>query len=349
MSALKAALVGCGRMGCTTSAVVRANSAPGWLPLSHAEAAQDVDGVELLSLCDTDENVLGSASKVYDVDACYTDYKAMIREERPDILMIATRTPGRPELIKFAAENGVKAMHVEKPLAQSMAACNEVIEVLDKHNVILSYGTYRRYHGIYRKAVQLCEEGKIGRLNDLMVGFGRAMLMWTHPHSIDLMLMFSGGRVPEVVWGDCFYDSDNVDVEVLDEDPIVQHGYVRFSGEYTASITQAGGQSLRLCGEKGGLSIRGDGLAMTYHSHQDNHVEEFGPHHGDSGVMVALSELRDGLNNGTPTSFGLEDLELNTRLLLCLAYSTFAGGRPVRPEELPDDFVVTGRFKTLYA
>ena len=45
----------------------------------------------------------------------------MIAKVRPDIVTIATRTPGRVDIIAAAAAEGVKALYVEKPLSQNLS------------------------------------------------------------------------------------------------------------------------------------------------------------------------------------------------------------------------------------
>lgn len=354
MSSLRVALAGCGRMGCFTSDRFRELTAPGWLPLSHAESIQNIEGLELCALCDPSSEALEQAGETYGVNARYGDVQEMILQEKPDILAVATRTPERPSIVRFAAENGVKAVHIEKPLAQSLGECLDTVEALDRNKVLISYGTYRRYHGVYRQVLELVENGSIGELQEISLEMGRGMLFWTHPHSVDLMLMFSKGRNPELVWADCQYDEGNFQGQVLDEDPVVRHGYVRFSGGLTGSILQSGGLNLRLGGSAGNVVLHGDGTDATLHLPTEDATgfaqrKEYPAFTGMSGTMRALTELRDGLESGAATCFDLNDLEMNTRLLLCMGYSTCNGGVPVEPNTLPPEFTITGRFGNCYA
>lgn len=336
-------------MGCFTSEKFKQNCALGWLPLSHADAITEVEGLELSALCDTVPEAVKKANANHPGALCFEDYREMIRTVQPDIVTIATRTPERAAIVRFAAENGVKGIHIEKPLAQSLGVCLDVIECLDKHAVKISYGTYRRYHGLYRQAMDIVGKGHLGKLRELTIEMGREWLLWCHPHSIDMMLMISGERVPEIVWGDCLFNKNNVNTTVLDEDPIVRHGYVRFSEEFTASIIQQTGRNLRLCGDAGVLTIKDNGKSMHLKIHEDDRTTDFKAFSGPSGTMSALLDIRDGILEGKPTSFGLAELEMNTRLLMCLAYSAVQGYMPVRPELLPTDFTVTGRMGQLYA
>ncbi len=256
---LKAGLVGCGRMGAHSSDRVKATFTPCWLPLSHAESMVAVDGIDLACVCDVVAESAESTAALYGVGAHYTDYREMIRKERPDILAIATRTPQRVEIIKFAAANGVKGIHIEKPVAQTLGECQDAMEAMDKYGVVASYGVYRRFHPAFKEAQGMILGGDVGELQEVTVDFRRSLLLWYHPHSIDIMLMFAGEAMPELVWGDCLYDKTNFQGDTLDEDPIVRHAYVRFDSGLNGTISQSGGMNVRLGGTEGLVEILRNG------------------------------------------------------------------------------------------
>ena len=64
----------------------------------------------------------------YKAERHYTDYQQMIRQEKPDIVCIATRPATRAEITIFAAENGVKGIYAEKPLCCSMEEADAMVE-----------------------------------------------------------------------------------------------------------------------------------------------------------------------------------------------------------------------------
>lgn len=353
---LKVALVGCGRMGVFTRDSLRKRLAPGWLPLCHAEAIQAHPDLELCALCDTSREALERAGVALGVEALYRDYGEMISRERPDILSIATRTPGRCQIIRFAAEQGVRGIHSEKPLAQSLGECLEALEALERHSVAFTYGTYRRYMAIYRQARDLVEQGKIGELQKVVVEMGPTMLLWDHPHSVDLILFYAQGRRPELVWADCQLDPAAMQGRTLDQDPVVRQGYIRFADGVVGSVSSMPGRNLRIGGKQGILEIQGNGSRLVLHEphHQQtgyllNRREYLPDPTAPSGTLAAFQELAAAVQGQGDTSLGLEEVEWNTRLLLSLAYSALKGMVPVDPAELPTDFRVTGRFGQLFA
>lgn len=354
-SALKVALIGCGRMGALTADKLRRNLPAGWLPLNHAEAIAENPDLNLCALCDVNRESLEATAARLGVAGAYTDYKEMITRERPDVVSIATRTPGRVDIIKFAADNGVRGVHSEKPLAQSLGDCLDAIESMEKRRVAFSYGTYRRYMEIYRRAAAMVREGEIGPLREISMDMGPTMLLWNHPHSVDLILMFAGEAKPEMVWADCKYDPTALHDMVLDADPIVRHGHIGFSDDIVGSITSFGGLNLRIGGADGILEVVGDGTRLVTHKrHHDatgyflNRTEMLPPP-VSSGTSMAFADLLGQLSGQGDPHLSLEDVELSTRVTLSLAYSTVRGCTPVDPWKLPTDFRVTGKFGDFYA
>ena len=78
-----------------------------------------------------------------------TDYQQMIRQEKPDIVCIATRPATRAEITIFAAENGVKGIYAEKPLCCSMEEADAMVEAVQKHQVKFNYGTQLLFLAFY--------------------------------------------------------------------------------------------------------------------------------------------------------------------------------------------------------
>src|SRR5437016_2023510 len=121
MDRLKAAVIGCGRMGAFTNPRVRQYAPPFWMPLSHAEAMAAQPELSLMALCDSNAEQLARAQKEHGVSKGYSAYRKLIDEVKPDVLGIATRTRERPAIIEQALASGVRALHVEKPLCNSVA------------------------------------------------------------------------------------------------------------------------------------------------------------------------------------------------------------------------------------
>lgn len=85
---VKVAIIGLGKMGMSHCAILGA----------HPD-------VELVGMCDPD-SLLQSAFKKLTKIACYTDYKKMINETKPDAVYVVTPTKLHEEMVVYALEHG---------------------------------------------------------------------------------------------------------------------------------------------------------------------------------------------------------------------------------------------------
>ena len=72
------------------------------LPNSYAEALWDRPEIELVAAAERDQKRLAVFTERYGIEAVYTDAAEMLRQERPDIVAIATNTKGRADLTCLA-------------------------------------------------------------------------------------------------------------------------------------------------------------------------------------------------------------------------------------------------------
>ena len=352
---LRAAVIGCGRMGADFQRNEPIDLPPGWRPLTHAEAIQSTTGLELGGFCDPDRDRLDAAARQFGVEACFTDPAKMLAELSPDIVTIATRTPERCALIRLAAENGVLGIHTEKPFASSMAECKQTMDIVEKNGVKLTFGTIRRFMDIYRTARELVASGAIGDLQHICIEHGRDMLFWSHPHSVDLLIFFAGCHDIEYVQGSCDIDPGAVSDELLDQDPVVENVVVKFANGLLGAITQGGGLNTRLTGSDGTLTIDADGanIEIRRRGNPSNayflepEVVDSAPEM--SGTQRAIKELRDAVTGGPVPSISLSDIKCGQHILLAIAHSSIAGGVRTALAEVGDSFTVTGRFGALHA
>src|SRR6185312_8867806 len=216
-SPLKVALIGCGRIGAFTRPELRNSLPPGWLPLSHAEAIAATPGLYFDSACDLDEAALDRVRDAFGVRG-YTDFHHQISETQPDIIAIATRTAIRGQIVDAAIRNGVRGIHCEKPIATSLNDCRRILGDIATARAKLTYGTTRRFMDIFRQARARLDHGEIGQLLDIEIQFGRTLLMWTHPHSVDLLLYFAGKAAVNGVSGRCTFRGEAPSGLVIDDD-----------------------------------------------------------------------------------------------------------------------------------
>lgn len=352
---LHAAVIGCGRMGAVTSESIRNFAPSAWLPLSHADAVAAQPDLELVGLCDIVPELLTSACSRFAGVSGYADYRDLLDVLRPAVVTIATRTPERPAIIADAVAAGARGLHMEKPLCNSVAQLTQLESLLAAPSLVCTFGTLRRYMPIYSRALDLARHADYGELHQVQVNMGKAPLLWTHPHSLDLLLFFAGDREVKRVSAQFAEGSVERQGSRLDGDPVVLSVLVEFDDGMTGLIGQTGGCDVLLASSNGVISVESDGRRVRI-KHSDGNdpywdglkTEE--PDGSPGGTRLALDRLVDGLNgNAQQTLADKRAILTGQRLLLACGQSYLAGGGAVDPNELDPDLVITGRSGTRYA
>jgi scyllo-inositol 2-dehydrogenase (NAD+) len=259
---MRAAVIGCGRMGAFPSDSVRRFAPRCWFPLSHAEAIAAHPHLTLEALCDADPQALQRAASAFGVGRCYRDHRQLLQESQPQLLGIATRTSGRAQLMQDAVAHGVRAMHVEKPLCNSVAELAALEATLGGAELFCTYGTLRRYMCIYRAALERAQSGEYGELREIRVNMGRGLLYWTHPHAVDLILWAGGGRRVAGVQARLGDVVPGAAAEIV-SDPYVLSATIFFADGLVGHITQAPGSDLKLSCRDAEVTVESDGRALS--------------------------------------------------------------------------------------
>ena len=108
MPKYKVAVIGCGGIG-----------------QKHAQGVVGLDSAEVVAGCDISQETSTAFKEKWDGQwsniSLYTDYKAMLDKEKPDVVTIATPDNRHADLVVDAANAGVKGIFCEKPLATSLS------------------------------------------------------------------------------------------------------------------------------------------------------------------------------------------------------------------------------------
>ena len=194
---LRAAIIGCGRMGGTIDDEVK--NTPIVLPYSHASTYAAVDGVELSALADSDGDKLAPFGERWGVPPArrYLDYREMIERERPDLVSITTPATSHAPLAIFAAEHGVRGLWCEKAMACSLAECDAMVQAVERNGVKFNLGTTRRWHPAVIRLCAMLAGGELGRVQ-AVIAYGGGALLHSGSHACDLLLRLAGD--PPVEW-----------------------------------------------------------------------------------------------------------------------------------------------------
>lgn len=157
-----------------------------------------VPGARIVAVADDNPEGLKKAVERLGAAAAYTDYREMLRRERPDVVSIAPRWADcHLEMVLAAAEAGA-SIYLEKPMARTPEECDRMIEACDRARVKLAVAHQMKICPILDLARQKLAEGVIGELLELR-GRGKEDkraggedLMVLGTHVFDLMRQFAG-------------------------------------------------------------------------------------------------------------------------------------------------------------
>ncbi|WP_246599587.1 Gfo/Idh/MocA family protein [Clostridium lacusfryxellense] len=145
MIILKAAIVGCGA-----------------IYTNHAEALTNNDNIELVCVCDINEE---KAAKAADKYKCkyYTDYNQMLKTEKLDVVHICTPHYLHASMSIAAMRSGNHGL-TEKPMAISISDAKAMIEVSKETGKRLGVCFQNRFNATSVRIKEAIESGEVGKV-----------------------------------------------------------------------------------------------------------------------------------------------------------------------------------------
>ncbi|MDR2701972.1 MAG: Gfo/Idh/MocA family oxidoreductase [Spirochaetaceae bacterium] len=193
---IKAAIVGLGRI-----ASLLEDDALREKPCTHAGAITVTPGLSLCAGADIDGERRRLFAEKWKVPV-YDDAEAMVRQERPHILHIATHPDSHWRYCSLAAHYGVSVAVCEKPLADTLGEAKKIAALHESGKITVITNHERRYAADYAQArVILAGGNRLGPLTGvrgkLYVGKTRRLLdlLWHDGTHLADAAMFLTGAV----------------------------------------------------------------------------------------------------------------------------------------------------------
>lgn len=120
-----------------------------------------VEEIELVAMCDLDEEKARAAAARWGVDASYTDYNQMLTEQEPDAVAIV----GPPGMMQpIAKEMLGRGMNVfmEKPSAVTAQLAKELVDASEESGAVGMMATHWRHAPAYAKARSIIDSDAFG-------------------------------------------------------------------------------------------------------------------------------------------------------------------------------------------
>ncbi len=128
---------------------------------SYARAVRMTPGAELVAVADDGRDVAATVAKRFDA-VPFTDYEDLLKQEL-DAVIICSENARHAELVVAAAQAGKHVM-CEKPIATTVEDGWRMINACKAHGVKLQTAFPVRYNQPVRRAKQLIDSGRLGRI-----------------------------------------------------------------------------------------------------------------------------------------------------------------------------------------
>ena len=120
-----------------------------------------VPGGDVVALVDPWEEVRNATGDEFGIERRFASLADALDAVEFDAVVITTPTPTHRELAVLAAEHG-KHVFLEKPMALSLAECDDILAAVDRHGVLLQMGFMRRFDPDFAAAWERIRGGEIG-------------------------------------------------------------------------------------------------------------------------------------------------------------------------------------------
>jgi predicted dehydrogenase len=175
----------------------------------HAAAYQALpDACALVACADIVRENAEAFAQAMDIPAegVFTDYRAMLDEAHLDVVSICTWPHLHAPMAIDCARAGVRAVHCEKPMADSWGAARLMAQECARRGVQLTFNHQRRFGAPFRAARDLLESGAIGDLVRVEVSCDNVYDWGTH--YLDMCGFYVGDQPAEWVIGQIDYRTE---------------------------------------------------------------------------------------------------------------------------------------------
>jgi hypothetical protein len=178
-------VVGCGAVGSDYDRLGK----PGAAPRSHAGAYSASPRTRLVGGVDVDPEARRRFSERWDVP-CHASIADALEESSPDLVSICTPPHARRSVVHELLQRPVRAIWIEKPLAESVTTGEAIVSSCEQAGVPLQVNFLRRFDRLHQRVAELVR-GRVLRADFRFSG----TLENYGSHAIDLFRWFVGEPV----------------------------------------------------------------------------------------------------------------------------------------------------------
>ncbi len=243
--------------------------------------------------------------------AVFDDYQRMLADVDLDIVCVATPDHLHAQIVKDAAEAGVKGIFCEKPMSTHTDEVDDMIAALDAHGVVCSVNHTRRWNPPYVAAREALRSGAIGDLVTVIgrLGGERAMLWRNHSHVIDMLNYFADAE-PVWVVGELQVGFENYGLRYHGDggrDASLEPGanaYIAWENGVRGSLFGmkhgVAALQIELIGSTGTMTVTDHGATIQQMTSDGLVSRSLVPSYSMVGMQAALADLINAVATGTP-------------------------------------------------
>ncbi len=131
-----------------------------------------VPQIDLLAVCDLDEEKAARNARDFGAREVYTDAERMLDEQEPDGVFVIGPAPMQYNVAPVVLKRGIP-VYVEKPSANTSAEAKQLAEIAEANDTWGQCGFMKRFAWVYRMAKQIMQKDEFGELNTMSIHFGQ--------------------------------------------------------------------------------------------------------------------------------------------------------------------------------
>jgi len=134
----------------------------GFFAANHLNGWAEIEGVEIVAVCDRDRGRAEAAARRFGIPAVYTDAEAMLAEAKLDFVDIITTVPSHRPLVELAARHRVPTI-CQKPFAERIEDAEAMVAACRAAGIPLMVHENFRWQSPILAVRRKLAEGAVGR------------------------------------------------------------------------------------------------------------------------------------------------------------------------------------------
>ena len=163
---------------------------------------ENPDYYEIVGLCDIDQAAMDRVASEYHLEQVprFLDAEEMLKTVRPEVFVFVTYPDMRLNLIELGIKYGVKAVSLEKPMAESLQEAREMARLCHENGIKAVVCHQQKYLSQFQRMKEKIDAGVIGEIRKIHVET-QAWFSQLGTHYVDYTLWINGGHRAKWVAG----------------------------------------------------------------------------------------------------------------------------------------------------